>query len=174
MGKCIFLIIFGFLHDCVVPVCTSEEVQVAFICCDFWINPMYSLFSKATEIFPGKLKLCKTTILLRWFSFSTALQFGFVWSQDVWAGWLINYWSVDFSVFISQSTLPWACLSFWHKRSSQSAQFQRLQTSWSMIILVIMMRIIMLRRGVRSYVQCGCNVLAKFWRLVGCSKRLHW
>ena len=30
------------------------------------------------------------------------------------------------------------------------------------------------RRGVRSYAQCGCNVLAKFWRLVGCSKRLHW
>ena len=22
--------------------------------------------------------------------------------------------------------------------------------------------------------QCSCNVLAKFWRLVGCSKRLHW
>ena len=29
-------------------------------------------------------------------------------------------------------------------------------------------------RGVRSYAQCGCNVLAKFWRLVGCSKRLDW
>ena len=28
---------------------------------------------------------------------------------------------------------------------------------------------IKLGRGVRSYVQCGCNVLAKFWRLVGCS-----
>ena len=28
--------------------------------------------------------------------------------------------------------------------------------------------------GVRSYVQCGCNVLAKFWGLVGCSKRLDW
>ena len=29
-------------------------------------------------------------------------------------------------------------------------------------------------RGVRSSAQCGCNVLAKFWRLVGCSKRLDW
>ena len=29
-------------------------------------------------------------------------------------------------------------------------------------------------RGVRSYAQCGCNVLAKFWRLVGCFKRLDW
>ena len=28
--------------------------------------------------------------------------------------------------------------------------------------------------GVRSYAQSGCNVLAKFWHLVGCSKRLHW
>ena len=26
-----------------------------------------------------------------------------------------------------------------------------------------------IRRSVRSYVQCGCNVVAKFWRLVGCS-----
>ena len=25
-----------------------------------------------------------------------------------------------------------------------------------------------LRRGVRSYVQCGCNLLAKFWRVIGC------
>ena len=132
------------------------------------------VFIKASEIFLGKLKLCKTTILLRWFSFSIVLQLGFVWRQGVWASWLINYWRGDFSVFISQSTLPWACLSFWHKRSSQSAQFQRLQTSWSMIILVIMMRIIMLRRGVRSNVQSGCNVLAKFWRLLGCSKSLHW
>ena len=31
-----------------------------------------------------------------------------------------------------------------------------------------------LTRGVRSYAQCGCNVLAKFWRLEGCSKRLDW
>ena len=31
-----------------------------------------------------------------------------------------------------------------------------------------------LGRGVRSYAQCGCNMLAKFWRLVGCSKRLDW
>ena len=169
-----FLIYLDFSWLCGTSLYHSEEVQVAFICCDFRINPMYSLFSKATEIFPGKLKLCKTTILLRWFSFSIVLQLGFVWRQGVWASWLINYWRGDFSVFISQSTLPWACLSFWHKRSSQSAQFQRLQTSWSMIILVIMMRIIMLRRGVRSYVQCGCNVLAKFWRLVGCSKSLHW
>ena len=29
-------------------------------------------------------------------------------------------------------------------------------------------------RGVRSYSQCGCNMLAKFWCLVGCSKRLDW
>ena len=29
-------------------------------------------------------------------------------------------------------------------------------------------------RSVRSYAQCGCNVLAKFWRLVGCFKRLDW
>ena len=35
-------------------------------------------------------------------------------------------------------------------------------------------RRIVLRRGVRSYAQCGCNVLAKFWRLVGCFKRLDW
>ena len=34
--------------------------------------------------------------------------------------------------------------------------------------------IIHIWRGVRSYAQCGCNVLAKFWRLVGCSKRLDW
>ena len=33
---------------------------------------------------------------------------------------------------------------------------------------------VVVRRGVRSYAQCGCNVLAKFWRLVGCSKRLDW
>ena len=31
-----------------------------------------------------------------------------------------------------------------------------------------------LRRSVRYCAQCGCNVLAKFWRLVGCSKRLDW
>ena len=31
-----------------------------------------------------------------------------------------------------------------------------------------------LGRGVRSYAQCGGNVLAKFWHLVGCSKRLDW
>ena len=29
------------------------------------------------------------------------------------------------------------------------------------------------RWGVRSYVQCGCNVLAKFWRPVGWSKSLY-
>ena len=27
--------------------------------------------------------------------------------------------------------------------------------------------------GVRSYVQCGCIVLAKFWRLVRCSNKYH-
>ena len=68
MGKCIFL---DFSWLCGISLYHSEEVQVAFICCDFWINPMYSLFSKASEIYLGKLKLCKTTILLRWFSFST-------------------------------------------------------------------------------------------------------
>ena len=31
-----------------------------------------------------------------------------------------------------------------------------------------------IRRGVRSYAQCSCNVLAKFWCLVGCFKRLDW
>ena len=31
-----------------------------------------------------------------------------------------------------------------------------------------------IRRGVRYCAQYGCNVLAKFWRLVGCFKRLDW
>ena len=44
-----------------------------------------------------------------------------------------------------------------------------IRSGWTFIALRLF-----LRRGVRSYVQCGCNVLAKFWRLAGCSKRLHW
>ena len=44
----------------------------------------------------------------------------------------------------------------------------------SIVVTMKMLSVVTIRRGVRSYVQCGCNVLAKFCRLVGCSKSLHW
>ena len=110
----------------------SEEVQVAFIYCDSWINPKYS--AKPVRYFLAHWNFVRRQYYCVDCLSQIVLQLGFVWSQGVWAGWLINYWRGDFSVFISQSTLPWACLSIWHKRCLQSAQFQRLQTSRSMII----------------------------------------
>ena len=59
------------------------------------------------------------------------------------------------------------------------SEWSRLQWWWPSIIIgiifvIITAPLIMIRRGVRYCAQCGFNVLAKFWRLVECFKRLDW
>ena len=63
---------------------------------------------------------------------------------------------LEFSIFlISHIWLSFGFIFVFHERTQE-------------------MSYIWLWRGVRYCAQCGCNVLAKFWRLVGCFKRLDW
>ena len=51
---------------------------------------------------------------------------------------------------------------------------EKLAKNSQLIVINSVNKTLCLWRGVRSYAQCGCNVLAKFWRLLGCFKRLDW
>ena len=74
----------------------------------------------------------------------------------------------------SRALYLWLDLAFCKSTPKTAARTSSLSRTCSSTFSSSSQGVNFLRRGVRSYTQCSCNVLAKFWRLVGCSKSLHW
>ena len=74
----------------------------------------------------------------------------------------------------SRALYLWLDLAFCKSTPKTAARTSSLSRTCSSTFSSSSQGVNFLRRGVRSYTQCSCNVLAKFWRLVGCSKRLDW
>ena len=81
-------------------------------------------------------------------------------------------WSLG-RVYMLLGILPWSPLHRYCRRASET---ENMEIKDGLAVAADYFLVIggLLGRGVRSYAQCGCNVLAEFWRLVGCSKRLDW